>query len=124
MVTEYIILHQFGRLRSRKRKTNNYGSNSKIYVAVGKEMEERRSTLKWVLEKARGRNISIIHVHVPAQLIPFSVSLQNADGSEVPVSSIRDTEIEEFRERERQELLKILDDNVCLISGTPLLCAW
>ncbi|KAL9234478.1 hypothetical protein vseg_009348 [Gypsophila vaccaria] len=78
--------------------------DDKVYVAVGKEMKERRSTLGWVLTKSRGRNISAVHVHVPAEIFTLP------DGSEVPVTSLSDTEQEEFRECERREVQRILDD--------------
>lgn len=42
---------------------------NKIFVAVGKEIEERKSTLKWALKKSKGETIYVIYVHVPAQII-------------------------------------------------------
>jgi hypothetical protein len=45
-----------------------------IYVAVGKEMKESKSILLWALQNSGGKRICILHVHQPAQLIPFSKS--------------------------------------------------
>ena len=42
---------------------------NKIFVAVGKEFEERNSTLEWALRKSKGETICVIYVHVPAQII-------------------------------------------------------
>lgn len=45
-----------------------------IYVAVGKDVKESKSTLVWALHNSGGKKICIIHVHVPAQMIPLSKS--------------------------------------------------
>ena len=38
---------------------------NKIYVAVGKDVEDRVSVLNWALNISRGETICVIHVHVP-----------------------------------------------------------
>lgn len=43
-----------------------------IYVAVGKNVKESKSILLWALQNFGGKRICILHVHQPAQLIPFS----------------------------------------------------
>ncbi|XP_059456550.1 U-box domain-containing protein 33-like [Corylus avellana] len=49
-----------------------------VYVAVGKDVKaECNSTLLWALQNSGGKRICILHVHVPAQLIPFSISSMN-----------------------------------------------
>jgi hypothetical protein len=44
----------------------------KIFVAVGKSVKECKSMLFWALQNSGGKRICIIHVHQPAQMIPFS----------------------------------------------------
>jgi hypothetical protein len=45
-----------------------------IYVAVGKDVKECKSILLWALQNSGGKRICILHVHQPAQFIPFSKS--------------------------------------------------
>jgi hypothetical protein len=49
-------------------------SEETIYVAVGKDAKECKSILLWALENSGGKRICILHVHQPAQYIPFSKS--------------------------------------------------
>ena len=41
-----------------------------IYVAVGIDVKDCKSTLLWALQNNGGKRICIIHVHPPAQRIP------------------------------------------------------
>ncbi|CAL5330997.1 unnamed protein product [Camellia sinensis] len=43
----------------------------KMYVAVGKELKENKSTVLWALHNSGGRKICLVHVHEPAQWIPL-----------------------------------------------------
>ena len=45
-----------------------------VYVAVGKDVKESKSTLVWALQNSGGKKICIVHVHVPAQMIPLCKS--------------------------------------------------
>lgn len=45
-----------------------------IYVAVGKDVKECSSVLRYALKSSRGKKIYLLHVHVPAQMIPLSKS--------------------------------------------------
>ncbi|XP_010670279.2 U-box domain-containing protein 33 isoform X2 [Beta vulgaris subsp. vulgaris] len=77
---------------------------NKIFVAVGKEIEERKSTLKWALKKSKGETVCVIYVHVPAQIIHLP------NGFKAPISSVHEVEVKAFQEWERKEVYKILDD--------------
>ena len=44
----------------------------KIFVAVGKSVKECKTMLFWALQNSVGKRICVIHVHQPAQMIPFS----------------------------------------------------
>jgi hypothetical protein len=48
--------------------------DDKIYVAVGKEVKESKSTVVWALQNSGGKKVCIILVHSPAQMIPLSKS--------------------------------------------------
>jgi len=43
-----------------------------LCVALGENVKENRSILLWALQNSGGKKICIIHVHQPAQMIPFS----------------------------------------------------
>ncbi|GAB4844492.1 hypothetical protein Ancab_037870 [Ancistrocladus abbreviatus] len=77
----------------------------KIFVAVGKEVKESKSTLIWALHNSTGKKICIIHVHQPSPTIPIL-------GGRFPVSSVGKEELRAFREVERQEMLKILEEYI------------
>ena len=48
-----------------------------IYVAVGIDVKDCKSTLLWALHNNGGKKICIIHVHRPAQRIPSNCKSQN-----------------------------------------------
>ena len=43
-----------------------------IFVAVGKNVKESKSTLLWALEYFAGRKLCLLHVHHPARFLHFS----------------------------------------------------
>ncbi|KAL0400736.1 UNVERIFIED_CONTAM: U-box domain-containing protein 32 [Sesamum latifolium] len=45
------------------------GFNSSIYVAVGRNVKEGKSLLTWAVENFDGRNICLVHVHQPTNLV-------------------------------------------------------
>ncbi|XAR54055.1 Non-specific serine/threonine protein kinase [Bertholletia excelsa] len=75
----------------------------KMYVAVGKDLKESKSTLTWALHNSGGRKICILHVHQPAQMIPIL-------GTKMPASQLDDQRVKEFRESEKQNMHKLLDE--------------
>lgn len=46
------------------------GVEEKLFVLVGKDLNQ--STLPWALHNLEDRQICVLHVHQPAQKIPFS----------------------------------------------------
>ncbi|RVW47022.1 U-box domain-containing protein 33 [Vitis vinifera] len=110
----------------------------KIFVAVGKEVKESKSILVWALQNSGGKRISIVHVHQPAQMIPITRStgleniLQNGlyfisccpeffsgpgsrfsvipMGGKFPASKLKEQEVKAYRDLERQDMHKILND--------------
>ncbi|XP_021893130.1 U-box domain-containing protein 33-like [Carica papaya] len=52
-----------------RRKKARMVHDDTVCVAVGKDVEESKLTLLWALESLQARNICILHVHQPAQMI-------------------------------------------------------
>ncbi|TQE00512.1 hypothetical protein C1H46_013868 [Malus baccata] len=83
-----------------------------IYVAVGKDVKESKSTLVWAVHNSGGKKICLVHVHQPAQMIPLM-------GTKFPAHSLTNQQVRVHRETERQHMNKILDDyiRICLQMG-------
>lgn len=45
-------------------------SDDVVYVAVSKNSEKAASLLQWTFQYFEGRDVCILHVHQPSQLIP------------------------------------------------------
>ncbi|GMP43490.1 hypothetical protein CsSME_00012829 [Camellia sinensis var. sinensis] len=73
----------------------------KMYVAVGKELKENKSTVLWALHNSGGRKICLLHVHEPAQWIPLM-------GTKFPVSQLEEHQVKAYRETEKQDMNKLL----------------
>ncbi|KAI3959665.1 hypothetical protein MKW92_017797 [Papaver armeniacum] len=86
---------------------NHQEMEEKIYVAVGKDVRESKSTLLWALKNSRGRKICLLHIHVPAQMIPIM-------GGKFPASQCKDEEVTAYRNLERQKMVKILKEYLLL----------
>lgn len=44
--------------------------NNKVHVAVGKSVEKAMSLLNWTFRRFEGKEVCILHVYQPSQLIP------------------------------------------------------
>ncbi|KAL7203416.1 hypothetical protein ACSBR2_016656 [Camellia fascicularis] len=76
-------------------------AEDKMYVAVGKELKENKSTVLWALHNSGGRKICILHVHEPGQWIPLM-------GTKFPVSQLEEHQVKAYRETEKQDMNKLL----------------
>ncbi|XP_042509789.1 U-box domain-containing protein 33-like isoform X2 [Macadamia integrifolia] len=76
---------------------------NKIFVAVGKEVKEGKSTLSWALKNSGGMKICILHVHVPAQMIPML-------GGKFPANTLNKQEVMAYRELERKKMHDALNE--------------
>ncbi|XP_057754675.1 U-box domain-containing protein 33 isoform X2 [Arachis stenosperma] len=74
-----------------------------IYVAVSKEVKESKLNLIWAIQNSGGRRICILHVHVPATMIPLM-------GAKFPASSLKEQEVRAYWDIERQTMHKTLDE--------------
>ncbi|KAK4578224.1 hypothetical protein RGQ29_028383 [Quercus rubra] len=77
-----------------------------VHVALGKNLKEYKPILAWAvwaLKNSGGKTICVIHVHQPAKMIPMM-------GAKFPASSMKERELRAYRELERQNMQKILDE--------------
>ncbi|KAJ0717506.1 putative protein kinase RLK-Pelle-RLCK-IXb family [Helianthus annuus] len=74
----------------------------KVYVAVGKNMKESQSTLRWALHNSGGRQICILHVHQPAEKM-------NILGTNFSINELEASKVEAYHETERQDMRRLLD---------------
>ncbi|KAE9605398.1 hypothetical protein Lal_00024550 [Lupinus albus] len=83
-----------------------------IYVAVAKNVKDSQLNLIWAIRNSKGKKICILHVHVPAAMIPFM-------GAKFPPSSLKEQEVRAYWEFERQSMHKTLDEylHICQRMG-------
>lgn len=80
-----------------------------IFIAVGRDASDTKSLLLWALKNFPARKFSLLHVHQPAQLIPFL-------GGKFPAYSLQEPEVRAHRESEKQKMHQMLN-------GYLFLCA-
>ncbi|XP_038894505.1 U-box domain-containing protein 33 isoform X2 [Benincasa hispida] len=87
-------------------------SEDKICVAVGKDVKECLSVLRYALKSSRGKKICLLHVHVPAQMIPLM-------GTKFPANSLEKEEVRAYHEFEKQNLPRVMNEYIlyCLQEG-------
>ncbi|KAL4621985.1 hypothetical protein ACB092_06G264800 [Castanea dentata] len=77
-----------------------------VHVALGKNVKEYKPMLAWAvwtLKDSGGKSICVIHVHQPAKMIPMM-------GAKFPASSMKERELRAYRELERQNMQKTLNE--------------
>ncbi|XP_024996110.1 U-box domain-containing protein 33-like isoform X3 [Cynara cardunculus var. scolymus] len=74
----------------------------KIYVAVGKDLKESQSILRWALHNSGGRQICILHVHQPAEKIPIM-------GTKFRINQLEAHQVKTFHDEERQTMHQLID---------------
>ncbi|XP_076936554.1 U-box domain-containing protein 33-like isoform X1 [Bidens hawaiensis] len=86
-----------------------------VYVAVGKSMKESQLTLRWALSNSGGRRICMLHVHQPADKIPFM-------GTKFRINQLDAHQVAAYHETERQDMLRLLDKykQTCLQAGVSV----
>lgn len=73
----------------------------KLYVALGKKLNDGKSTLTWALHHSGGRKICILHVYQPSQWIPLL-------GTKFKADQLAYHQVEAYRAIERQDTDKLL----------------
>lgn len=86
--------------------------DDKVYVAVGKDLKENQSTLRWALHNSGGRQICILHVHQRALKIPMM-------GTKFRLEQLEAHQVTAYHELERQEMLQLLEkyNQICRKAG-------
>ncbi|KAJ7962401.1 putative U-box domain-containing protein kinase family protein [Quillaja saponaria] len=106
-----IRLHDIGVNRIMARETIEEPaasvSDDTIYVAVAKDLKDSKSILIWAIQNSGGKRICLLHVHQPAQMIPLM-------GTKFPASSLKEQEVAAYREIERQNMHKNLDEHLLI----------
>uniref|UniRef100_A0A7N2MCT7 RING-type E3 ubiquitin transferase n=1 Tax=Quercus lobata TaxID=97700 RepID=A0A7N2MCT7_QUELO len=74
-----------------------------LHVALGQNVKEYKSILLWTLQNSGGKTICVIHIHQPANMIPIM-------GTRFPASTLTKQKVRAYREIERQNMQKILDE--------------
>nr|XP_043628466.1 U-box domain-containing protein 33-like isoform X2 [Erigeron canadensis] len=90
--------------------------NNKVYVAVGKDLKESQSVLRWAMHKHGGdKQICLLHVHQPAHKIPMM-------GTKFRINQLEAHQVATYHERERQDMLQLLEtyNQMCQNSGVHL----
>ncbi|XP_010241879.1 PREDICTED: U-box domain-containing protein 33-like isoform X2 [Nelumbo nucifera] len=84
----------------------------KIFVAVGKDVKESKSTLLWALRNSGRDKICILHVHQPPRTIPLM-------GGNLPISAASEKEARLHQDHERQKMHDTLNEylSICLSTG-------
>ncbi|KAL5581011.1 hypothetical protein UlMin_013453 [Ulmus minor] len=87
----------------------DYGN--KVYVAVGKSVEKGLSLLNWSFRRFPGKEICLLHVHQPSQLIPTLLG-------KLPASQANAEVVFAHRNEERVQTIKLLQiySNLCSAS--------
>lgn len=95
-------------------------SEDVICVAVGKDVKECLSVLRYALKSSGGKKICLLHIHVPAQMIPLM-------GTKFPANSLEKEEVRAYHEFEKQNLPRVMNEYIlyCLQEGVRAdkLCA-
>lgn len=82
---------------------------SRVYVAVGKNVKEGKSLLSWAVKRFKGRSVRLLHVHQPTHL----VSLLDCKLSS---SKFKRHVIKTFQELELQKMHKLLNEYLLFLS--------
>ncbi|XP_059075461.1 U-box domain-containing protein 33-like [Cryptomeria japonica] len=75
----------------------NFPAAEKVYVAVGKDLHESASALKWALKNLQAALIVLLHIYVPPLFI------QSGTGN-MPVKQVRSEVKEAYEKNEKREI--------------------
>ncbi|XP_064948682.1 U-box domain-containing protein 33-like isoform X1 [Musa acuminata AAA Group] len=88
------------------KKEGENGEDDKIHVAVEKDFKLSKANLVWVLKNTpRTKKIVIVHVHVPAQMIPML-------GAWFPADQLKSQEVSAYRQIEKAKMEKAVNEYV------------
>ncbi|KAL2335977.1 hypothetical protein Fmac_010423 [Flemingia macrophylla] len=78
--------------------------NDTIYVAVAKDLKDSKLNLIWAIQNSGGKRICILHVHVPAPMIPLALM-----GAKFRACALDEQEVQAYHENQRQDMHKTMD---------------
>ncbi|XP_020217130.1 U-box domain-containing protein 33 isoform X2 [Cajanus cajan] len=78
--------------------------NDTIYVAVAKDVKDSKLNLIWAIQNSGGKRVCILHVHVPAPMIPLTLM-----GAKFRASALEEQEVQAYHENQRQDMHKTMD---------------
>ncbi|KAI4328794.1 hypothetical protein L6164_021123 [Bauhinia variegata] len=74
-----------------------------IYVAVANDVKDSKTNLIWAIQNSGGKRICLLHVHVPATMIPLM-------GTKFRADSLQEQQVQAYRDVERKDMHKNLDE--------------
>uniref|UniRef100_A0A1D1XQJ3 RING-type E3 ubiquitin transferase n=1 Tax=Anthurium amnicola TaxID=1678845 RepID=A0A1D1XQJ3_9ARAE len=87
------------------------GIGEMVFVAVGKEYKESKSTLIWALQNSStDTKLVLVHVHRPAQMIPML-------GGKFPASQLTKQQVNAYRLQEREKMNTTLHEYLLLCAA-------
>ncbi|XP_015874111.3 U-box domain-containing protein 33 [Ziziphus jujuba] len=101
--------HGFDRAASFPLPEHVSDDGNRVYVAVGKGFEKFVSLLHWTFKRFKGKEICIVHVHQPSQLIPTLLG-------KFPASQANAEVVSAYRKDEREQTMKLLRNYLSLCS--------
>ncbi|KAK3157072.1 hypothetical protein QOZ80_2AG0115760 [Eleusine coracana subsp. coracana] len=87
----------------------------KVFVAVPEQYKHGKSVLAWALRHAAAVVVVLMHIHVPAQMIPMM-------GSKFHVSKLRPEHVSAYRQYEKEKIEKLLDEYIQQCSKMKVKC--
>uniref|UniRef100_A0ACD5W2Y3 Uncharacterized protein n=1 Tax=Avena sativa TaxID=4498 RepID=A0ACD5W2Y3_AVESA len=89
------------------------GSGGKLYVAVGKDLKDSRSNIRWAARNLLDGNLKLVllHVHHPAERIMTELC-------KVPASQLEEKKLKAYRTNEKEEMNTLLNQylDFCRVS--------
>lgn len=87
-----------------QRASPSMQAEEKIFIAVGKEYRESKSTVMWAMQNIpKEKKFVLLHVHCPAQMIPML-------GGKFPASQLTEQQVDAYRQHEKEKINKVLDE--------------
>ncbi|KAI4355079.1 hypothetical protein L6164_003887 [Bauhinia variegata] len=74
-----------------------------IHVSVAKDVKDSKTNLIWAIQNSGGKKICLLHVYVPATMIPLMGTRFRAD-------SLQEQQVEAYRDGERKNMHKNLNE--------------
>uniref|UniRef100_A0A1J3K1K9 RING-type E3 ubiquitin transferase n=1 Tax=Noccaea caerulescens TaxID=107243 RepID=A0A1J3K1K9_NOCCA len=93
--------------------------NDAIYVAVGQDVRESKSTLSWTLKNLHVKKLCLLHVHLPLSLTTSSSGLNESEINAIQESELKTSydSLHKYRDICTNKGVKEEDVDISVISG-------